>query len=329
MSLAGKRVLVTGAGGFIGSHLTAALVRVGAQARALVHYNSQGSRGHLERLPADVLEEIDVLAGDVRDSQRVRQAVEGCDVVLHLAALIGIPYSSLAPESYVQVNVLGTLNVLTACREAGIDMLVQTSTSEVYGTPLQVPIDETHRLHAQSPYAATKVAADQLALSFHANFGLPVVVARPFNTFGPRQSARAVIPTIVTQALAGQPVRLGNTETIRDFVYVDDTVAGFLAAAVSRPAIGQVVQLSTGVGVSIAGVVHRVESLLGQRLTVEHAAERRRPDSGEVQRLIGCAVKARQLLGWQAEVDFDEGLRRTIEWLAANRDLYQTSQYCV
>lgn len=328
MTLAGKRVLVTGAGGFVGSHLTEALVRSGARTRALVNYHSQGSHGYLDQMAGDVLDEVEIISGDIRDFQRVRQAVDACDIVFHLAALIGIPYSNLAPASYVQVNVEGTLHVLTACREAGVANLVHTSTSEVYGTPQHVPIEETHRLHAQSPYAATKIAADQLALSFHAAYDVPVTIVRPFNTYGPRQSARAVIPTIIAQALCGGSIRLGNTDTVRDFLYVSDSVEGYLAAARS-PAAGQVVQLGTGTGVSISDVVDRVASIVGRELEVVCDLQRRRSDSSEVRQLICCADKACALLGWRPRIDLDQGLRRTIEWIEAHQTEYRVSQYCI
>src|SRR5262245_32651514 len=253
MSLQQKRVLVTGAGGFIGSHLTEALVRSGAAVRAMVHYNGRGDWGQIGLLPRDVQEKLEVVLGDVRDRTGVRKAVEGCEIVFHLAALIGIPYSYVAPQSYVETNIVGTLNVLEACRDCGVQRLLQTSTSEVYGTAQYTPIDERHPLHAQSPYAATKIGSDQLTYSYFAAFGMPIVVVRPFNTFGPRQSTRAVIPTIITQALASSEIQLGSTTPVRDFLFVRDTAHGFMAAADARieKVAGEVINLGTGRGVTI------------------------------------------------------------------------------
>lgn len=329
MSLANHTVLVTGAGGFIGSHLAEALVRAGANTRAFVHYNSRESRGHLDALPSDIQQSLEIISGDVRDSQRVQQAVDSCQVVFHLAALIGIPYSYLAPQSYVQTNIEGTLNVLEACREAGVERLLHTSTSEVYGTPQYTPIDEAHPLKAQSPYAATKLAADQLALSYHASFGLPVVVVRPFNTYGPRQSARAVIPTIIAQALAGDRVALGSTDTVRDFLYVSDNVGGYLAAADSTEGLGEVVQLGTGAAVSIGQVVELVGQLLDRELTIAPDAQRKRPEKSEVRELVCKADKAAALFGWRPQVSLESGLRKSIEWIDAHRAEYRREHYSV
>lgn len=321
--------LVTGAGGFIGSHLVEALIRAGSRVRALVHYNSAGRRGHLDDLPADVLGAVEIVAGDVADSACVHAAVRGCDQVFHLAALIGIPYSYRAPESYVRTNIGGTLNVLEACRDAGVSRLIHTSTSEVYGSPESIPIAESHRLHAQSPYAATKSAADMLALSYHASFRLPVTVIRPFNTYGPRQSARAVIPTIITQALATGSVTLGSTDTVRDFLFVADTVRGYLAAAATPGVDGTVIQLGTGVGTPIADVVQLVGTLLGRPLDIATDPQRVRPAASEVDRLICNADRARQLLGWTAQTDLRTGLARTIDWIRDHTGRYRTEEYSV
>jgi dTDP-glucose 4,6-dehydratase len=329
MRLAGETVLVTGAGGFIGSHLAEALVRAGARTRALVHYNARHDRGNLELLAPDVLSQIEVLAGDVCDRDRVRQAVASCGIVFHLAALIGIPYSYLAPQSYVATNVEGTLNVLEACRENGTARLLHTSTSEVYGTPRYTPIDEAHPLNAQSPYAATKIAADQLVLSYYAAFDLPAVVVRPFNTYGPSQSVRAVIPTIVTQALAGGEVRLGNTETVRDFLFVDDTVRAYLAAAQAEDLDGEVVHFGTGTGVTIRQIVEIVGDALGRELPICGQVERRRPPRSEVGRLVCAPKKAETRLGWRGRVELREGLARTIEWFDGHRVPDRTHQYAV
>lgn len=329
MSLHGKRVLVTGAGGFIGSHLTEALVQAGARTRALVHYNSRGDWGLLNQLDRDVRDAVEVVLGDVRDRTGVRKAVEGCEVVFHLAALITIPYSYHAPQSYVETNVIGTLNVLEACRDCGVARLVHTSTSEVYGTAQYTPIDERHPLHAQSPYAATKIGADQLAYSYFASFGTPVVIVRPFNTFGPRQSARAVIPTIIMQALAGGEIKLGSTSPVRDFLFVADTARGFMAAAEADNVCGEVINLGTGRGVTVAGVVEMVGARLDRKLTVRPADERQRPEKSEVYELVCSAAKAAERMGWRPEVGLDEGLARTIAWIDAHRDHYRPERYAI
>lgn len=330
MSFDNKRVLVTGAGGFIGSHLTEALVRAGAKTRAFVHYNGRDDWGHLNSAEDDVRDSLEVIAGDVRDRTRVRQAVDGCDVVFHLAALIGIPYSYCATESYVSTNVVGTLNVLEACRDCDVERMVHTSTSEVYGTAQYTPIDEKHPLHAQSPYAATKLGADQLAYSYFASFKSPVVTVRPFNTFGPRQSARAVIPTIITQALAGGEIELGSTSPVRDFTFVEDTARGFLAAAAAGDDVcGEVINLGTGKGVSIGGLVEIIGKLIDRQLTVRTKAERQRPEASEVDKLLGSAEKAHQLMDWQSQVSLEEGLSKTIRWLKAHRDEYRPRRYTV
>lgn len=321
--------LVTGAGGFIGSHLVEALVRAGTRVRAFVHYNSAGRRGHLDDFSREILANVEVVSGDIADRSCVQAAVRGCDHVFHLAALIGIPYSYRAAESYVRTNIDGTLNILEACRAAGVRRLVHTSTSEVYGSPESVPIDESHRLKPQSPYAATKAAADLLALSFRASFDLPVVVVRPFNTYGPRQSARAVIPTIITQALANGRVRLGSTDTVRDFLFVDDTAAGFRAAATSPDGEGQVIQLGTGTGAPIHAIVDAVGAILGRNLEVETDENRIRPAASEVDRLVCSAEKAKRLLGWMPQVSLDTGLARTVEWIRTHADRYRPEEYAV
>lgn len=321
--------LVTGAGGFIGSHLVEALVRSGTPVRALVHYNSAGRRGHLDDLAADVLDAVEVVAGDVGDSSCVAAAVKGCRHVFHLAALIGIPYSYHAPRSYVRTNVEGTLNLLEACRHQSIERIVHTSTSEVYGSPMSVPIDEGHRLNPQSPYAATKSAADLLVLSFHASFRLPVTVVRPFNTYGPRQSGRAVIPTIVSQALVHGRVTLGAIDTIRDFLFVEDTVRGFLAAATAADVDGEVLQLGTGTGTSIGDIVTLVGTILDRPLTVATDARRLRPPASEVDRLVCDAGRAKARLGWSPTIDLAVGLARTIGWIRGHADRYRPQEYAV
>jgi dTDP-glucose 4,6-dehydratase len=318
---------VTGAGGFIGSHLTERLAALGADVRALVRYTSNGRAGWLEELPDR--NRVEIILGDVRDSNCVHEAMQGREVVFHLAALIGIPYSYRAPQSYVRTNIDGTLNVLQAARDLGTSRVICTSTSEVYGTAQYVPIDERHPLQGQSPYSATKIAADKLAESYYLSFGLPVSIARPFNTFGPRQSARAVIPTIVTQALSGSQIRVGSLHPTRDFNFVADTVEGFISLAGSRDAVGRVVNFGTGVEVSVREVAAMVGKLLGKKLTLLSEDQRIRPENSEVERLCGDATQARELLAWAPRVTLEEGLRQTIEWIRANLSCYRVGSYAV
>jgi NAD dependent epimerase/dehydratase len=327
VSWRGKRVLVTGAGGFIASHLAERLAELGAKTRALVHYNALGSWGWLDQSPRK--NDLEVLAGDITDAGSVRAAVLGTDVVFHLAALIAIPYSYQAPASYVRTNVEGTLNVLQAAREANVQRLVHTSTSEVYGTARFVPITEEHPLQGQSPYSASKIGADKLVEAFHCSFAVPAVTVRPFNTFGPRQSARAVIPTIITQALAGQTVRLGSLHPTRDLNYVANTVDGFLRAATVDAAIGQTINLGTGREISVGDLVQLIGKLLGKPIDVQADSQRLRPDKSEVDRLLADNTKARQLLGWEPSIGLEEGLERTIAWLRENQGRYRTGVYVV
>jgi NAD dependent epimerase/dehydratase len=322
----GRKVLVTGAGGFIASHLVERLVARGESVRALVHYNSANVWFHLDRLPKDCLREIEIVPGDVTDAELVSNAVRGCDVVFHLAALIGIPYSYQAVRSYVQVNTIGTLNVLQACLQAGVSRLVHTSTSEVYGSAQYVPIDEAHPLVAQSPYAATKIAADKLVESYVNSFSLPACIVRPFNTYGPRQSARAVIPTIISQALAGSEVQLGSTTPVRDLTYVTDTADGFIAAS-SAPCIGETMNLGTGDSVSIGDLVVEIGRRLGRTLEVRTDERRVRPEASEVERLISQNEKAHRLLGWQPTVPLAEGLDRTIQYISDNAADFRSHDY--
>lgn len=327
-------MLVTGADGFIGSHLTEALVQAGADVRALAFYNSFNSWGWLEHCAADVRGQFEVVEGDIRDPDFVRGIVTGREIVLHLAALISIPFSYRSPAAYVDTNIGGTLNVLQACREAGVGRLVCTSTSEVYGSAQAVPITEEHPLQAQSPYAASKIAADQLALSFHRSFGLPVVVLRPFNTFGPRQSARAVISTIATQIATGaRRISLGSLHPTRDFSFVTDTVRGFLRAAVADKAVGEVVNTGSGFEISIGEAAALIAEVMGAEIEVTQASERVRPEASEVERLLAGIGKAERLLGWRPAYGGRDGFRRglaeTVTWFSdpANLARYKTDSY--
>lgn len=330
------RILITGADGFIGSHLTEALVRQGREVRAFVLYNSIGSRGWLDHSPKEIRDSLDVFAGDVRDPHGVRQAMQGCDAVLHLAALIAIPYSYHSPDTYVDTNVKGTLNVLQAARQLEVQRVVHTSTSEVYGTARSVPITEDHPLQGQSPYSATKIAADQLAYSFYASFGLPVVIARPFNTYGPRQSARAVIPSIITQIASGQrKIKLGAVSPTRDFNYIQDTVAGFIAALDSDQGQGEVINFGSNYEISIGDTVKLIADIMAARIELETDAERLRPERSEVERLWADNSKAKRLLGWAPQYGGLQGLRRglseTVAWFVDERNLrmYRPDEYSV
>ncbi len=307
-------VVVTGAGGFIGSHLTEALLESGARVNALVRYSSHNYWGFLEPYRNDLHPRLTVMAGDIRDPSFVEKMISGADYVFNLAALIAIPYSYQAPMSYVETNIQGCLNVLEACRRHPVRRLIQTSTSEVYGTARYTPIDEEHPLQAQSPYSATKIAADKLAESYYRSFDLPVTILRPFNTFGPRQSIRAVIPTILTQALAGTSIRLGSLLPIRDLTYVSDTVRAFMASALSQETLGKTVNCGSGRGVTIGELVQIVGELLNLSLEVQQEEERLRPERSEVFTLICNNTLAKEVMAWQPEVGLEQGLSRTIDW---------------
>ena len=334
MNLQGKRILVTGADGFIGSHLTEHLVRSGHQVRAFVLYNSFNSWGWLDEANASVIDSLDVFAGDIRDPHGVRTAMQGCDVVLHLAALIAIPYSYHSPDTYVDTNVKGTLNVLQAARELGVQRVVHTSTSEVYGTARFVPITEEHPLQGQSPYSASKIGADQMATSFHLSFNTPVSVIRPFNTYGPRQSARAVIPTIITQIAAGaRQIHLGAVHPTRDFNFVQDTVRGFVALAQSDAAVGQVINIGSNYEISIGDTARLIAKLMGREVEIVSDEQRLRPAGSEVERLWADNQRARDVAGWTPEYaglpGLERGLQETITWFGspANLARYKASRY--
>jgi NAD dependent epimerase/dehydratase len=328
VSWSGRTVLVTGAGGFIGSHLVEHLVEAGATVRAFVHYNALNTAGWLDE--SGVKGRVEVVPGDIRDRDSLSRAMPGVDVVFHLAALIGIPYSYTAPASYVSTNVVGTLNVLQAARNAGVARVVHTSTSEVYGTARYVPIDEEHRLQAQSPYAATKIAADKLAESFHLSFSdMPVVIVRPFNTFGPRQSVRAVIPTIITQCLKGQVVKLGNTHPRRDLNFVTNIVEGFMLGG-SVPGIeGRTFNLGSGTEISVGILGRLIGDLLGKQIVIEQESERQRPERSEVDRLVADNSLAATVLGWTPAVSLEDGLRRTIAWVTDHQERFAANAYVV
>jgi dTDP-glucose 4,6-dehydratase len=322
-----KRVLVTGAGGFIGSHLVERLVSEGADVRALVHYNGLGRWGWLSDSP--IKGEIEVVAGDLCDRESVQHAVAGREIVFHLGALIAIPYSYQAPQSYVRTNIEGTLNILLASRETGIERLVHTSTSEVYGTARYVPIDEMHPLQGQSPYSASKIGADKMVEAFDRSFDVPTVTVRPFNTYGPRQSARAVIPTIILQALAGKDIKLGNLSPSRDFNYVLDTVDGFIKAGEASNANGSVINLGTGREISIGDLAGKICEIVQSPSRIICDEQRLRPVGSEVERLCACNLKALETLGWKSAHTLEQGLRLTIDWLQENRSKYRPDRYAV
>ena len=322
-----KKVLVTGAGGFMGSHLVEALAREGARVRAFVRYNSRSDAGALEFAGEEIKERVDFFRGDIRDRDSVRKAVEGRELVFHLAALIAIPYSYGAPSSYVETNVAGTLNLLEESRLAGVGRFVHTSTSEVYGTAKYVPIDEEHPLCTQSPYSASKAGADHLTLSYRRSFDFPVLIIRPFNTYGPRQSARAIIPTIITQALFRPTVELGELGPRRDFTYVDDMVRGFLLGGSTPGMEGETINLGSEREISIGELAEKIMSVVGVKKEIREDTERKRPPGSEVERLLSSASKARRMLGWSPEVGHAEGLERTVAWIRENRARYKPGIY--
>ena len=322
MILKGKKVLVTGAGGFIGSHLVERLLHEGCEVRAIVKYNSLNSWGWLDSLDKNILQNIQVFSGDIRDSNWVRKVIKGMDVVFHLAALISIPYSYHSPESYIETNIKGTLNVLQACLDFQVERVIVTSTSEVYGTAKFVPITEDHPKQAQSPYSASKIGADYIAESFYRSFNLPVIIVRPFNTYGPRQSARAVIPTIITQLLSGyKEIRLGSLYPTRDFVYVKDTVEGFIRIAQCEEAIGQEVNIATQREISIKELAEKIINMINPSARIISEDIRVRPKNSEVERLLGSNEKLKKLTGWVPQVTLEEGLKLTIDWFKDENNL--------
>ncbi len=334
MGLTNKKILVTGADGFIGSHLAETLVKLGCDVRAFVYYNSFNSWGWLDCVEGSIRDSLDVFPGDVRDPYRVQTAVKGCDVVFHLAALIAIPYSYQSPHSYVETNVTGTLNILQAAKESGVEKVIHTSTSEVYGTAQYVPIDERHPLQGQSPYSATKIGADAMAESFYRSFDLPVIIARPFNTYGPRQSTRAVIPTIITQIAAGaQKVKLGSLHPTRDFTYIKDIVSAFIAIGEANSVVGEVINIGSNFEISIGDTAKTIASIMGVEIDIQTDEARIRPKGSEVERLWASNEKARRLLNWTPKYagfdGFKRGLKKTADWFAnkENLALYKSEIY--
>jgi len=325
----GKRVLVTGAGGFIATHLVEELVRLGGRVRALVRYNSRGDPGLLKLVPKDVIDAIELIPGDLRDLATVQSAMQGVSLVYHLGALISIPYSYIHPVEVVETNVMGTVNVLQAGRDAGVERIVHTSSSEVYGTALRVPIDEDHPLQGQSPYSASKIGADKLAESYYRAFDLPVVTLRPFNTYGPRQSARAIVPTIVSQVLTSNVIRLGTLQARRDLTYISDTVSGFIKCGETANIEGRTINLGVGEEVTVGELVSKIVAITGKQVDIQIEESRLRPEKSEVQRLLSDNRVARQRLGWMPAVSLEQGLRETIDWISDHLDFYTPGRYQV
>lgn len=325
----GKKVLVTGAGGFIASHLVERLAKEGAQVRAFVRYNSRNDHGLLRLLPKSVLSNIEIVSGDLRDMEAIRAASQQVDTIFHLGALIAIPYSYLHPHEVIETNIVGTLNVLTAARDIGIRRVIHTSTSEVYGTALYTPIDEKHPLHGQSPYSASKIGADKIAESFYRAFNVPVVTLRPFNTFGPRQSARAVIPTIISQALTKNEVRLGSLEPWRDFTYVTDTVDGFIRIATADDILGEEINIGNNAAITIGALAQKIFQIMGKDGAIIAESQRLRPEKSEVLELKASYKKAQELMGWTPTVSLSQGLSDTIDWIKAHLDFFRLDQYTV
>ncbi|SHE47203.1 dTDP-glucose 4,6-dehydratase [Thermoanaerobacter uzonensis DSM 18761] len=328
MKIKGKKILVTGAGGFIGSHLVEKLVEMGAKVRAFVRYNSKNNWGWLETSPYKT--EIEIYTGDIRDYDSVKDSMKGIEVVFHLAALIGIPYSYISPLAYIKTNIEGTYNVLQSARELGVERVIHTSTSEVYGTAKYVPIDESHPLQPQSPYSATKISADNIALSFYNAFNLPVTIVRPFNTYGPRQSARAVIPTIITQIMSGKKqIKLGNLQPTRDMNYVIDTVNGFIKIAECDKLLGEVTNIGSGKEISIGDLARLIFQLMGVEVEIEQEEQRFRPEKSEVERLLCDNKKIKKFTDWEPKYSLDKGLNETIKWMSSHLNMYKPEVYNV
>jgi len=317
----GKKVLVTGAGGFIGSHLIERLIDLGADVKGFARYNSRNDWGLLEIIPSQKLDSLQIISGDLQDYDAVFSAVRDVDVIFHLGSLISIPYSYIRPRDTIENNILSTLNILTAARDLGVEKVVHTSSSEVYGTALYVPIDEKHPLQGQSPYSASKIGADKIAESFYCSFDLPVATIRPFNTYGPRQSARAIIPTIITQAIEQEKIKLGSLFPTRDYTFVKDTVNGFISTAESKSSIGEVINIGSNFEISMGDLAQRISSLLNKDIEITQDSSRVRPLKSEVKRLWCDNAKAKRLLGWEPQVSLDEGLKETIEWISENKKM--------
>lgn len=330
MNFKGKKVLVTGSEGFIGSHLTERLVELGANVTALVQYNSFNNWGWIDTFDVKIKNNIEVITGDIREYDNMKRIVKGKDIVFHLAALIAIPYSYLSPMAYVRTNVEGTTNVLEACREYGVEKIIHTSTSETYGTALYVPIDEKHPMQGQSPYSASKIAADKMAESYYKSFNTPVAIIRPFNTYGPRQSARAVIPTIITQILSGaKEIKLGSLTPTRDFNYVKDTVEGFIKVAESDKTIGQVINVGSNYEISIGDLANMIMDIIGNKVNIISDEVRIRPDKSEVNRLWADNTKIMKLTNWKPEYSLEKGLKETVDWIEKNMKYYKSDIYNV
>lgn len=330
MNYSGKKVFVTGAGGFIGSHLTEELVKAGAQVTALVHYNSNSHIANLRFLPKEILDQVEIVFGDIQDGFLMNTLSKGKDIVFHLAALIGIPYSYVAPAAYVSANITGTLNMLEAARAQDVEKLLVTSTSETYGTAIYAPIDEKHPLQGQSPYSATKIGADKIAESYFLSFGLPVCIFRPFNTFGPRQSTRAVIPTIISQVLSDSPeIRLGSLDPVRDMLYVKDTARGYMMAGLNDATSGEVVSVGTGRGVTIGEIVAMVQGICGTSKEVIAENQRVRPEKSEVMKLICDYSKANKLMGWTPAFSLEDGLKEVVEFMRVNKPEIEVGKYAI
>jgi dTDP-glucose 4,6-dehydratase len=329
MNWKNKNVLLTGAGGFIGSHLAERLVSLGANVKAFVRYNSRNDCGQLEYLPENILSKITIIAGDLRDPNAVRDVVVDTDIIFHLGSLIAIPYSYVHPMEVIDTNIVGTTNILMAAKDNEVEKIIHTSTSEVYGTARYVPIDEKHPLQGQSPYSASKIGADMIAYSFYTSFELPVAIIRPFNTYGPRQSARAVIPTIITQVLTKKAIQLGSLHPTRDLTFITDTIEGFIKIAEKEKSIGEVINIGSGFEISIGDLAEKIVRLTQSKITIKIDKKRVRPKDSEVERLLADVTKARKMLSWQPEVNLDSGLKKTIKWISDHIDDYKVGMYMI